>query len=149
MDDLSPSRSRDGSCARACGEFMDAPMLTSPSNSSLELLHNPRSRPPTFWNLPPEGWRYFSLVRVESHSISCIMNITKSRLLDPFSSTHHPTAVQTSLYSQASFSKFDPTGRFVAAGLADGSARIWDLDTKSTVRWLEGHVKAVTSVECV
>lgn len=68
--------------------------------------------------------------------------------LDPFNITY-PTAVQTSLYSQASFSKFDPSGRFVAAGCPDGSARVWDLDTKSTVRWLEGHVKAVTSVECV
>ena len=68
--------------------------------------------------------------------------------LDPFSITY-PTAVQTSLHSQASFARFDPTGRFVAAGLPNGSARIWDLGTKSTVRWLEGHVKGVTSVEYV
>ncbi|KAK7696565.1 hypothetical protein QCA50_001223 [Cerrena zonata] len=67
-------------------------------------------------------------------------------LSNPFNITY-PTAVQTSLYSQASFSKFDPSGRFVAAGCPDGSARVWDLDTKSTVRWLEGHVKAVTSVD--
>ena len=57
--------------------------------------------------------------------------------------------MQTSLHSQATFAKFDPTGRFVGAGSNDGSARIWDLDTKSTVRWLEGHVKGVTTMECV
>ena len=57
--------------------------------------------------------------------------------------------MQTSLQSQALFSKFDPTGRFVGAGSNDGTARVWDLDTKSTVRWLEGHVKGVTSMECV
>lgn len=69
-----------------------------------------------------------------------------SNLPNPFSITY-PTAVQTSLPSQASFAQFDPSGRFVAAGLSMGSARIWDLGTKSTVRWLEGHVKGVTSVD--
>ncbi|KAI0346972.1 WD40 repeat-like protein [Trametopsis cervina] len=67
-------------------------------------------------------------------------------LTNPFNITY-PTAVQTSFHSGASFAKFDPSGRFVAAGRPDGSARIWDLNTKSTVRWLEGHVKGVTSVD--
>lgn len=65
---------------------------------------------------------------------------------DPFNITH-PTAVQTSLVAGASFARFDPSGRYVAAGRGDGSAAIWDLDTRSAVRWLEGHVKGVTSVE--
>ncbi|TCD61486.1 chromatin binding protein [Steccherinum ochraceum] len=69
-----------------------------------------------------------------------------ANLPNPFNITY-PTAVQTSLHSQASFARFDPTGRFVAAGLPNGSARIWDLGTKSTVRWLDGHVKGVTSVD--
>ncbi|KIM83996.1 hypothetical protein PILCRDRAFT_68653, partial [Piloderma croceum F 1598] len=65
---------------------------------------------------------------------------------DPFTITH-PTAVQTSLVAGASFARFDPSGRYVAAGRGDGSAAIWDLDTRSAVRWLEGHVKGVTSVD--
>ena len=28
-------------------------------------------------------------------------------------------------------------------------AVIWDVDTKGQVRWLDGHVKIITSVECV
>lgn len=67
-------------------------------------------------------------------------------LADPFNITH-PTAVQTSLVAGASFARFDPSGRYVAAGRGDGAAAIWDLDTRSAVRWLEGHVKGVTSVE--
>lgn len=65
---------------------------------------------------------------------------------DPFNITY-PTAVQTSLHSGASLSRFDPSGRFVAAARPDGGARVWDLDTKSIVRYLEGHVKGVTCVE--
>jgi len=67
---------------------------------------------------------------------------------DPFNITY-PTAVQASLPSQCSLARFDRSGRFVAAGRSDGSAAIWDLETRSTVRWLEGHVKGITSVECV
>ncbi|KAH9938717.1 WD40-repeat-containing domain protein [Fomitopsis serialis] len=67
-------------------------------------------------------------------------------LSDPFTISY-PTAVQTSLNSGASFAKFDPSGYYVAGGRPDGSAVIWDLDTKAPIRWLEGHVKAVTSVD--
>lgn len=77
---------------------------------------------------------------------NAICVISHTRLKDPFTITY-PTQVQTSLHSQATLARFDPSGRFVAAGKADGSARIWDLDTKSTIRWLEGHVKGVTCVE--
>jgi len=67
---------------------------------------------------------------------------------DPFIITY-PTAVQASLPSQCSLARFDRSGRFVAAGRSDGSAAIWDLETRAAVRWLEGHVKGITSVECV
>lgn len=69
--------------------------------------------------------------------------------VDPFNNIPYPTAVLTSLVSGASFARFDPSGKFIAGGRPDGSAVVWDLDTKSAIRWLEGHVKAVTSVECV
>ncbi|EGO01504.1 hypothetical protein SERLA73DRAFT_70684 [Serpula lacrymans var. lacrymans S7.3] len=68
-------------------------------------------------------------------------------LINPFTITH-PTAVQTSLQAGASFAKFDPSGKYVvAAGKGDGSAAVWDLSTRAAVRWLEGHVKSVTSVD--
>jgi COMPASS component SWD1 len=80
--------------------------------------------------------------------ILCTSILNNILALDPFTS-HHPTAVQTSLVAGALFARFDPSGRYVAAGRSNGSAAIWDLDTKAAVRWLEGHVKGVTSVECV
>jgi COMPASS component SWD1 len=55
--------------------------------------------------------------------------------------------VQTSLFALASFARFDPTGRYVATGRVDGTAAIWDLDTRAAVRILDGHVKAVSSLE--
>ncbi|KAF9224389.1 WD40 repeat-like protein [Gyrodon lividus] len=67
-------------------------------------------------------------------------------LLNPFTVTH-PTTVQTSLVSGASFARFDPSGKFLAAARSDGSAVIWDLDTRATIRWCEGHVKGVTVVD--
>ena len=68
------------------------------------------------------------------------------RRVDPFNVTY-PTAVQTYLTSQALLAKFDSTGRYVAAGQHNGSVSIWDLETRATVRWLEGHVKAITNIE--
>lgn len=45
--------------------------------------------------------------------------------------------------------RFDTTGRFVAAGLRDGRAWLWDLETQAVVRHFEGHVKMVTGLSCV
>lgn len=66
--------------------------------------------------------------------------------LDPFTLSH-PTAVQTSLYAGATFARFDPAGRFIAAARVNGSAEIWDLETRAPIRWLDGHVKTITSIE--
>jgi WD40 repeat protein len=41
---------------------------------------------------------------------------------------------------------FSPDGRYVAAGGADAIVRVWDIETKSEVRGLRGHVEWVTSV---
>lgn len=71
------------------------------------------------------------------------MNAT---LFNPFTITH-PTTIQTSLVSGASFARFDPSGKLLAAGRPDGSGVIWDLDTRATVRWCEGHVKGITAVD--
>ena len=59
----------------------------------------------------------------------------------------YPTAVQTSLSANAIFARFDPSGRFIATAQHQGSALIWDMDTKNAIRWLEGHVKPLTSME--
>ncbi|KAF9652158.1 WD40 repeat-like protein [Thelephora ganbajun] len=59
----------------------------------------------------------------------------------------YPTAVQTSLSANAIFARFDPSGRFIATAQHQGSALIWDMDSKNAIRWLEGHVKPLTSMD--
>ncbi|KIY45965.1 COMPASS complex protein [Fistulina hepatica ATCC 64428] len=63
------------------------------------------------------------------------------------SSTSYPTAVRSSLGAVARFVKFDPSGRYVAAGRWDGTTSIWDVETGSCVRILDGHVKEITSAD--
>ncbi|EIN10220.1 WD40 repeat-like protein, partial [Punctularia strigosozonata HHB-11173 SS5] len=65
---------------------------------------------------------------------------------DPFNISY-PSAVQNSLGAGAIFSRYDTSGRFIVAGRNDGSAAVWDLDTRSPIRWLEGHVKGVTHAD--
>ena len=60
-----------------------------------------------------------------------------------------PTTVQLSLTSQALFARYDPSGRFIAAGCYMGPVHIWDLTTKTITMTLTGHKKQVTSVESV
>lgn len=88
-----------------------------------------------------------SLISKPSKLLSTL-SYAKLQPLGPFNFTH-PTAVQTSLYALGSFARFDPSGRFVGVGRFDGLATIWDLETKATIRALDGHVKAVTSLEYV
>ncbi|ETW84254.1 hypothetical protein HETIRDRAFT_21704, partial [Heterobasidion irregulare TC 32-1] len=66
--------------------------------------------------------------------------------VDPFNITY-PTAVQTSLPAQACLARFDPSGRYIAAGRSTGMAVVWDLETRAIVRWLEGHVKGITNID--
>jgi COMPASS component SWD1 len=46
--------------------------------------------------------------------------------------------------------RFNPkgvfAGNYIAVGRLDGVVAVLDFETKNIVRWLEGHVKAVTSV---
>ncbi|KAG6861495.1 hypothetical protein C0995_015922 [Termitomyces sp. Mi166 len=67
-------------------------------------------------------------------------------LISPFNLTH-PTAVQASLFASAAFARFDPSGRYLGIGRSNGAAAIWDLETRARIRSLEGHVKAVTSLD--
>ncbi|WFD31838.1 chromatin binding protein [Malassezia sp. CBS 17886] len=39
-------------------------------------------------------------------------------------------------------------GTYLAVGRTDGYVAVWDLETKSVLRWLAGHVKTVTSLRC-
>ncbi|KAI0722010.1 COMPASS complex protein [Cerioporus squamosus] len=70
-----------------------------------------------------------------------------NRVLANTLTSPYPTTIQTSLESYALNVQYDPSGRFLAAGRQDGVAVIWDLDTKGQVRWLDGHVKMITSVD--
>jgi COMPASS component SWD1 len=54
--------------------------------------------------------------------------------------------VRATLDSGAVIARFDRTGRFVAAGLRDGSVFLWDLATQAVVRNLEGHVRVITGL---
>ncbi|KII96041.1 hypothetical protein PLICRDRAFT_35009 [Plicaturopsis crispa FD-325 SS-3] len=76
------------------------------------------------------------------------MSAAMNDSLNPYANlSTPPTRIQYSLSSGASFARFDPSGRLIAAGRPDGTAIIWDTDTRAAVRWLEGHVKGVTSVD--
>jgi len=87
-----------------------------------------------------------------SRCVFCkIQDTTRELILlcvDPFTLSH-PTAVQTSLYAGALFAKFDTTGRFIATARSNNCAEIWDLETRAPIRLLDGHVKAITSIEYV
>lgn len=79
--------------------------------------------------------------------ITEIPDFVFTNTLDPFFSISHPTAIQTSLFAGATLAKFDTSGRFVAAARPTGDVDIWDLETRSAIRSLDGHVKAITSIE--
>ncbi|KAK4689243.1 COMPASS component SWD1, partial [Tremellales sp. Uapishka_1] len=68
------------------------------------------------------------------------------QLLNPFAQKY-PEAVDGTLQSQAISIKFNPSGPFaghyLAAGGIDGLVEIWDVETRSVARVLEGHVKPV------
>lgn len=37
-------------------------------------------------------------------------------------------------------------GSYIAVGRSDGIIAVWDLETRSVLRWVAAHVKVVTSV---
>jgi COMPASS component SWD1 len=61
--------------------------------------------------------------------------------------------VDATLSSQAQCINFNPSGpyagQYLAAGGSNGLVEVWDAETKGLVRILDGHVKAVTSVQYV
>lgn len=67
----------------------------------------------------------------------------------PFGQQDLPESVTVTLEDYATCARFNPSGRLIAAGRADGWGTIWDLDTQGVLRSLEGHTKAVTSVRSV
>ena len=73
-------------------------------------------------------------------------SVTANSFADPFSNPY-PTAVLTALPSGASFARYDPSGKYIAGARPDGKTYIWDLDTKSLIRRMGGHVKMITSIE--
>ncbi|POY74570.1 hypothetical protein BMF94_2331, partial [Rhodotorula taiwanensis] len=67
----------------------------------------------------------------------------------PFS-TSVPESFDSSVDAAALCARFNPrglhAGHYLAVGRLDGVVSVLDFETKEIVRWLEGHVKAVTSV---
>lgn len=61
--------------------------------------------------------------------------------------------MDATLASQAQCISFNPSGpyagQYLAAGGSNGLVEVWDAETKGLVRTLDGHVKAVTSVQYV
>ncbi|GAA5878946.1 hypothetical protein JCM3774_000668 [Rhodotorula dairenensis] len=70
-------------------------------------------------------------------------------LLNPFS-TSVPENFDQSVDAAALCARFNPrglyAGHYIAVGRLDGVVAVIDFETKDIVRWLEGHVKAVTTV---
>lgn len=58
-----------------------------------------------------------------------------------------PKAIQASLVASAYFARFDTTGRYIATARSDSVAVVWDLDTMSHARLLEGHVRTIVDIE--
>ncbi|GAA5845463.1 hypothetical protein JCM9279_003041 [Rhodotorula babjevae] len=70
-------------------------------------------------------------------------------LLNPFT-TSFPENFDTSIDAAAVCARFNSSGLFaghyLAVGRQDGPVVVLDFETRSIVRWFDGHVKAVTSV---
>lgn len=72
-------------------------------------------------------------------------------LTNPFAQ-NFPERVDTSLDACAQCVRFNNSttsrfaGNFVAIGRNDGGVTVLDLETKGYLRFLEGHVKAITTV---
>ncbi|GAA6020877.1 hypothetical protein JCM11491_000017 [Sporobolomyces phaffii] len=70
-------------------------------------------------------------------------------LTSPFS-TSFPENYESGLDVAGQTARFNPSGLFaghyIAIGRQDGVVLVLDFETKNVVRWLEGHVKSVTTV---
>ncbi|GAA96670.1 uncharacterized protein L969DRAFT_97026 [Mixia osmundae IAM 14324] len=70
-------------------------------------------------------------------------------LTNPFAQSF-PETIDCSLDSYASIVKFNSgglfAGHFIAVGRSDGCISIIDFETKGTIKFFEGHVKAITSI---
>jgi COMPASS component SWD1 len=73
------------------------------------------------------------------------------QLLNPFAHESFPERVDVSIDANAQCVRFNAgssrfAGSYIAIGRVDGCVGILDLDTRAYLRFLEGHVKAVTSL---
>lgn len=78
-----------------------------------------------------------------------------AQLLNPFAHDTPDSVDSTLEHANASCIRFNHSGcnsnsifsgHYLAAGRTDGLVNIWDIETKGILRWLEGHVKAITDV---
>lgn len=73
------------------------------------------------------------------------------QLLNPFAHENFPERVESSIDANAQCVRFNSgssrfAGSYLAIGRTDGCVAILDLATRAYLRFLEGHVKAVTSL---
>ncbi|KAL1732866.1 WD40-repeat-containing domain protein [Schizophyllum commune] len=69
-------------------------------------------------------------------------------LINTYQRPAYPTNISKVLPDASSnIARFDPSGRFVAAGALNGVVRVWDLETKDFVRLLRGHVDRITTLD--
>jgi WD40 repeat protein len=95
----------------------------------------------------------FTTARCSNYSVSPAVTLTReigAESSDPFA-LKYPESVDATLSSQAVCVNFNPTGpyagQYLAAGDCDGLVEVWNAESKGLVRVLEGHVKAVSSVQ--
>ncbi|KAF8332697.1 WD40-repeat-containing domain protein [Cantharellus anzutake] len=85
-------------------------------------------------------------VRLPNPGLTESLTPMDSELLDPFVAQELPESVTSTLDDYASCARFNSTGRFIAAGRADGWATVWDIDTQGVLRSLPGHYDKITAV---
>lgn len=73
------------------------------------------------------------------------------QLLNPFAHENFPERVESSIDANAQCVRFNSgssrfAGSYLAIGRTDGCVAILDLATRAYLRFLEGHVKTVTSL---
>ena len=101
--------------------------LTSPSRSMIKLLASPSKSDLRSVVLHPDGNHIVTI----GGSDALLWDLTNSQ---------NPTLVKSfSQHLTVASARFSPSGKLVATGGLDKTARVWDIETKRVIRKLEGE----------
>lgn len=94
------------------------------------------------------GKKKLSLVLPYNHVCKKAMNL---QLINPFAHENFPEHVDVSIDTNAQCVRFNNgnsrfAGSFIAIGRTEGVVAILDIETRAYLRFLVGHVKAVTTL---